>query len=345
MADLEHKTETNLRILACELIQTAGILLNLNQLVMVTGKILFQRYFYSKPFTPKYIVYTAMTCIYLASKIEKDARNIRDVIPAFYHIKQTRENENISPPLVWDDEYSKLEYKVIRWERKILSELGYWVNTKHPHELIIINLQILGYDKDDNIMKVIWKFSNDSLNSPMCIQFSSETLICSCEDVTSCTFNKPLPESTPQYGNFKVSENNIENVCYRIMALYKQPKPNVEKLDEAVTLIRRKYIPNTPDFKINKYLKSNKSQRIFKKSHIDDDRQSTTSSCDRIFSNEICSTDHKSNDRFSPKYYENTSNLISEYLCCDCEYRISCQNCNMQSSLSKFNSNRIGQHY
>ena len=87
---LDRQTEIDLRILGCELIQTAGILLKLPQVAMATGQVLFQRFYYSKSFVRHSMETTAMSCICLASKIEEAPRRIRDVINVFFHIKQVR---------------------------------------------------------------------------------------------------------------------------------------------------------------------------------------------------------------------------------------------------------------
>lgn len=47
---LDTDTETGLRVVGCELIQAAGILLRLPQVAMATGQVLFQRFFYTKSF-------------------------------------------------------------------------------------------------------------------------------------------------------------------------------------------------------------------------------------------------------------------------------------------------------
>ncbi|KAK3909945.1 Cyclin-L1 [Frankliniella fusca] len=87
---LDRETETDLRILGCELIQTAGILLRLPQVAMATGQVLFQRFYYSKSFVRHGMETTAMGCVCLASKIEEAPKRIRDVINVFHHIKQMR---------------------------------------------------------------------------------------------------------------------------------------------------------------------------------------------------------------------------------------------------------------
>lgn len=43
-----HDLEVDLRIVGCEYIQTAGILLRLPSVAVATAQVLFQRFFYSK---------------------------------------------------------------------------------------------------------------------------------------------------------------------------------------------------------------------------------------------------------------------------------------------------------
>lgn len=87
---LDQETEVDLRVLGCELIQTAGILLKLPQVAMATGQVLFQRFYYSKSFVRHAMETTAMGCVCLASKIEEAPRRIRDVINVFHHVKQVK---------------------------------------------------------------------------------------------------------------------------------------------------------------------------------------------------------------------------------------------------------------
>uniref|UniRef100_A0A8D2JF91 Cyclin L1 n=1 Tax=Varanus komodoensis TaxID=61221 RepID=A0A8D2JF91_VARKO len=87
---LDLESETDLRILGCELIQVAGILLRLPQVAMATGQVLFHRFFYSKSFVKHSFEIVAMACINLASKIEEAPRRIRDVINVFHHLRQLR---------------------------------------------------------------------------------------------------------------------------------------------------------------------------------------------------------------------------------------------------------------
>lgn len=91
MADkLLFEDEFDLRLVGCELIQTAGRLLKLSQKAMATGQVLFHRYYYIKSFVRNPMEYYAMAAIFLSSKIEECPRRIRDVMNVFHHIKQVR---------------------------------------------------------------------------------------------------------------------------------------------------------------------------------------------------------------------------------------------------------------
>lgn len=85
-----HELEVDLRILSCEYIQTAGVLLRLPQVAMATAQVLFQRFFYSKSFVKYNMLNVAMACLFLAAKIEENCRRIRDVVNVFHHLKQKR---------------------------------------------------------------------------------------------------------------------------------------------------------------------------------------------------------------------------------------------------------------
>lgn len=220
---LDRQTEIDLRILGCELIQTAGILLKLPQVAMATGQVLFQRFYYSKSFVRHNMETTAMSCICLASKIEEAPRRIRDVINVFHHIKQVRAQKPIAP-MILDQSYIALKTQVIKAERRVLKELGFCVHVKHPHKLIVMYLQVLGYEKNQKLMQCAWNYMNDSLRTDVFVRFQPETIACACIYLTARKLNFPLPNNPAWYGIFKVTEEDIIDVSYRISELYRRSK-------------------------------------------------------------------------------------------------------------------------
>ncbi|XP_065072417.1 cyclin-L2 [Ochlerotatus camptorhynchus] len=237
---LDRETEIDLRILGCELIQTAGILLKLPQVAMATGQVLFQRFFYSKSFVRHSMEATAMSCVCLASKIEEAPRRIRDVINVFHHIKQVRGQKPLIP-MILDQHYINLKSQVIKAERRVLKELGFCVHVKHPHKLIVMYLKYLELEKHQNMMQMAWNFMNDSFRTDVFVRYQPETIACACIYLTARKLNIPLPNNPSWFLIFRVSEDNMLDVCYRIMALYKRSKPNAELLEEAVESLKKKY--------------------------------------------------------------------------------------------------------
>ncbi|XP_060665205.1 cyclin-L1 [Drosophila nasuta] len=238
---LDHETEKDLRILGCELIQTAGILLRLPQVAMATGQVLFQRFFYSKSFVRHNMETVAMSCVCLASKIEEAPRRIRDVINVFHHIKQVRAQKEITS-MVLDHYYTNLKTQVIKAERRVLKELGFCVHVKHPHKLIVMYLQVLQYEKHEKLMQMSWNFMNDSLRTDVFMRYTPEAIACACIYLSARKLNIPLPHSPPWFGIFRVPMANITDICYRVMELYTRAKPVVEKLEAAVEELKKRYI-------------------------------------------------------------------------------------------------------
>lgn len=237
---LDRETEVDLRILGCELIQTAGILLKLPQVAMATGQVLFQRFFYSKSFVRHSMEATAMSCVCLASKIEEAPRRIRDVINVFHHIKQVRGQKPLLP-MILDQHYINLKSQVIKAERRVLKELGFCVHVKHPHKLIVMYLKYLELEKHQNMMQMAWNFMNDSFRTDVFVRYQPETIACACIYLTARKQNIPLPANPGWFLIFRVSEEDMLDVCYRIMSLYKRSKPNAEALDSAVDALKKRY--------------------------------------------------------------------------------------------------------
>ncbi|XP_041988781.1 cyclin-L1 [Aricia agestis] len=240
---LDHETETDLRILGCEMIQTAGILLKLPQVAMATGQMYLQRFYYSKSFVRYPMETTAMGSIYLASKVEEKPCRIRDVINVFHHIKQVRAQRTISP-LIVDQNYIELKNQVIKAERRILKELGFCVHVKHPHKLIVVYLQLLKYEKNKQLMQMSWNYMNDALRTNVFMRFPPETIACACIYLTARKIGLPLPNNPHWFLLFKVTEEDIREVSMCILQLYKRPKVNPDDLESKVDMLKKIYQAN-----------------------------------------------------------------------------------------------------
>jgi len=240
---LDDETETFLRIGGSELIQTSGILLKLPQTAMATGQVLFQRFYYSKSFVRQPMEVTAMACIYLASKIEEAPRRIRDVINVFHHIRQIRAGKIIQP-LILDPSYVRLKNDVTLAERRVLKELGFCVHVKHPHKIIVIYLQQLGYNNDKDFVQMSWNYMNDALRTNVFVKFTPEAIACACIFLSARKLRIPLPSGSNWYwyNVFDVSEADVVEIASTTVALYHRAAINYEELEKKVDVLAKAYL-------------------------------------------------------------------------------------------------------
>lgn len=141
-----------------------------------------------------------------------------------------------------DQYYTNLKNQVIKAERRVLKELGFCVHVKHPHKLIVLYLQVLQYEKNEQIMQMSWNFMNDSLRTDVFMRYQPETIACACIYLSARRLSIALPtHPQPWYGIFNVCEDDIIDICYRVMDLYRRPKANVEKLESVVEELKKQH--------------------------------------------------------------------------------------------------------
>lgn len=141
--------------------------------------------------------------------------------------------------MILDASYIALKTQVIKAERRVLKELGFCVHIKHPHKLIVMYLQVLGYEQNQRLMQMAWNFMNDSLRTDVFVRYNPESIACACIYLTARKINLPLPNNPTWFGVFNVSENDILDISYKIMDLYRRAKPNAEALEQSVEKIRK----------------------------------------------------------------------------------------------------------
>ena len=65
---------------------------------------------------------------------------------------------------------------------------------------------------------------NDALRSDVFMRYNPETVACACIYLSARYMNIALPKQPPWFALFKVTEEQILDVCRRILLLYKREK-------------------------------------------------------------------------------------------------------------------------
>ncbi|CAF0966732.1 unnamed protein product [Adineta ricciae] len=236
---LSWDVEYDLRLIGCELIQTACLLLKLPQTAVATGQVLFHRYYYTSSFIRRPVEIMAMACTNLAAKIEENARRIRDIINVFHHIKQVRSGSLIQPLLV-DQTYVDRKSEVIKGERRLLKELGFCVYVQHPHKMITMYLKVLEKEREIKLVQTSWNYMNDSLRTDIFLRFTPETIACACIDLAARNLQIPLPKNPRWYLIFGAKPEEVRYIMIAILRLYyRRPRP-LDELEKLVNICREK---------------------------------------------------------------------------------------------------------
>ncbi|KAH7543162.1 hypothetical protein FEM48_Zijuj02G0153900 [Ziziphus jujuba var. spinosa] len=222
---IDEATETNLRIYGCHLIQESGILLKLDQAVMATGQVLFHRFYCKKSFARFNVKKVAVSCVWLASKLEECPRKARQVIIVFHRMECRRDNLPIDYLDPYSKKYSDLKMELSRTERHILKEMGFICHVEHPHKFISNYLATLEIPPElRQLRQEAWNLANDSLRTTLCVRFRSEVVACGVVYAAARRFQVPLPENPPWWKAFNADKSGIDEVCRVLAHLYSLPE-------------------------------------------------------------------------------------------------------------------------
>lgn len=245
----------DLRIFSCDLIQNTGILLNLPQMVMTTAQMLLQK-LYHRPdcnFDSYPIETTAIASLLLASKIEDNPRESREVFEAFICVISEKLRKDYDKKYVlkfW--EHDKVKKDVILAERGILRDLGFNIISSYPHKIIvtIYNALVNVLDEHRNVwteavnqevLQEAWNYCNDSLRTEAFIKFSQEAIACACIQL-ACAHRKPFPKSTDGrewYCLFSKNGDEVESAMRMLENSYSRTPINPQELKPHLHLFRR----------------------------------------------------------------------------------------------------------
>ncbi|CAI5732185.1 unnamed protein product [Peronospora farinosa] len=231
-------TEKLHRSFGCELIQEAGILLRLPQVVMATAQTLLHRFYYRKSLHEFDAFRVALSCLFLAAKVEEKPKRIHEVIGVFYAMFRRRKWKNTTVTQKLMDlngpTFSQWRMWLIMVERQVLIDLGFSVYnvTEHPHKYVLYYVKVL--NGSSQLAQQAWGYINDSLRTDLCVRFKAQVIACAAIFLASRFQEVALPEDPPWYALFDVEKTQLYAVSMVIMELYKQEKLEwLEPLTEA----------------------------------------------------------------------------------------------------------------
>ncbi|KAJ1798893.1 hypothetical protein LPJ75_006764, partial [Coemansia sp. RSA 2598] len=228
---MSRSLEADLRAYGCHLIEAAGIVLRVPQVVMASAQILFQRFYYLAAFQDFALRGIVLGALFLACKVEENPQSIRDIINVVdIVVKRDRGYpEHVTDG--YDAEYYDLKNEMVIAELQILRKLGFNVQVELPYGLLVNYLRSLELTDHPSIPQLAWNYLNDSLRTPVYVCFQPETIACAAIYLAAYECKLRLPSSPPWWIIFDANGEDVVQVAKAIKALYLRDWPKVLPLD------------------------------------------------------------------------------------------------------------------
>ncbi|OQR96510.1 cyclin-L1 [Achlya hypogyna] len=210
------------RFFACELIQEAGILLSLPQVVLATAQSLLHRFYAGQSVTDFDAFRVAMGCIFLAAKAEEQPRRIKDVIQVFFRMRNRRMGLNLTLLMPSNPRFSQWSDWIIMVERQLLIEVGFSIDTmtEHPHKFLLYYVKIL--DGSNALAQKAWNYVNDSFRVDLCMRYDAHVIACAAISLAARVLGVALPDKWDVLLGVDVDDMNM--VAREMLALESFPK-------------------------------------------------------------------------------------------------------------------------
>ncbi|KAJ2785255.1 hypothetical protein GGI18_003360, partial [Coemansia linderi] len=207
---MSQTLELDLRAYGCHLVEAAGIVLRVPQVVMASAQVLFQRFYYLASFQDYPLRGTVLGALFLACKVEESPKSVRSIINVVdIIIKRDRGYPEIVTD-GYDAEYYDLKNEMVIGEMQILRRLGFNVQVELPYGLLVNYLRCLELTEHPLIPQLSWNYLNDLLRTPVYVCFQPETIACGVIYLAARKCGVSLPASPPWWIVFDANEEDIK---------------------------------------------------------------------------------------------------------------------------------------
>ena len=262
-AGVPASVEESNRVYGCELIVQAGLLLRLKQPTVTTAQILLHRFYYRGSMVHFQVLYVVMGAVFLATKIEEDARRVRDIVNVLDRVIKLRyrAKDASGPPSLLDrasPRYNKWSRRLTEMELVMLKELGYTVYVDHPHRFILFYVRTLSGGALSAASKLLaqkaWNVLNDAMRLDVCVRFRPEVIATAAIHLASRLLAVRLPQSPPWWRLFGATRAQIDEVAAAVAGLYVQGRVEYTAVSEEdkrcfIILSRERYVQRSADQK------------------------------------------------------------------------------------------------
>ncbi|GHP11455.1 hypothetical protein PPROV_001018300 [Pycnococcus provasolii] len=176
-------------------IAEAGQLLGYPQLTLATATVFCHRFYTRRSLSEHDRYLVAMTCLFLAGKVEESPKPLRDVLYVCYNVLNKprakanaadARNNAMMQSQFKEGEYDVWHEKLLQMERVVLDTLAFQFYVDQPYKYMFMFMRVLGVqnhpepgvrDKPEMFIhnlkfkQLAWNFANDSLRTTVSIEY------------------------------------------------------------------------------------------------------------------------------------------------------------------------------
>lgn len=227
---VEADIELSYRQQAANLIQEMGQRLNVSQLTINTAIVYMHRFYMYHSFTKFNKNIISPTALFLAAKVEEQARKLEHVIKVAHACLHPLE------PLLDTkcDAYLQQTQELVLLETIMLQTLGFEITIEHPHTDVVKCTQLVRASKD--LAQTSYFMATNSLHlTTFCLQYKPTVIACVCIHLACKWSNWEIPVSTDgkhwwEYVDPTVTLELLDELTHEFLQILEKTPSRLKKI-------------------------------------------------------------------------------------------------------------------
>lgn len=222
-AESDHALDTKTHFRVCRFIMETGVKLEMCSVPVATACVLYHHFFERVSMCAYEPYLVAMSCVYLAGKVEEQHIRTRDIINVSHRYFNTG-----SAPLECD-KFWDLRDSVVQCELLILRQLNFHVSFEHPHKYLLHYLLSVKSLVNRHawsrtpVAETSWALLRDCYHGAMCIRHTPQHIAIATLYLALNSYGVELPVGEKEWWQVlceDVTKADIDAVIFDLLQLY-----------------------------------------------------------------------------------------------------------------------------